>query len=127
MSKNYFRLQEKNISIEQMRTFTSDYSNDAEYLDSDMFETEEEYETALAEQTEKYNLTICVSDNAYEKSFGGAAGLENAEIIVLNGTKAFDIYDGARLYSESLAEVARFDVETWRTMQENGEVEKFDN
>lgn len=121
----YFRLQHANITIEQMRSFTSDYAGDAAYIDEYMFDTAEEYEAATEAQREQYDLTICASTDPYETEWGGAAGIDDAEVIVLEGVKAFNIYDGVRLYSSTLQEVARFPYSAWRKMQETGEVENY--
>lgn len=122
--KKYFRLQEKGIRIEDMRGFTSDYVNDAGYIDESMFDTLEEYERALCELREKYEGTICATDSIDDPSFGGSADAfddEDAEVVVITGIKAVDIYDGVRLYSNTLKEIARYTLREWKKMVESGE------
>ena len=129
--KNYFRLQDAGISIEEMRSFTSDYSNDAELLSEEDFDSFDEYAAAVAAQADGYNGTICVADSISEHAWGGVrsllSGTQGYEVVVLNGRKAFDIYDGVRLYSESLTEVARFSLEAWERMQASGEAEQYED
>ena len=127
--KYYFRLQQKNISIESMRAWTSDYMNDAGYIDQYMFDTIEEYERAISELREKYEGTICVTDTVSDARFGGAADAfddDEAEVVVVTGTKAFDIYDGVRLYSNTLTEIARHTFREWKRMVASGEAYKYD-
>lgn len=97
--KKFFRLQHRNISIEKMRSFTSDYSNDGDDGDEG---------------------TICASTSPWEKSWGGARDAYRpgeGEVIVLTGQVARRIYDGVRLYSDTLKEIARFPLEEWEEMQ----------
>lgn len=130
--KNYFRLQDAGIEIDQMRSFTSDYSNDAEIIEEDDFDSFDDYAAAVAAQADGYSGTICVADSISERAWGGIRSLlgkeiDGYEVIVLNGRKAFSIYDGVRLYSETLTEVARFSLEAWEQMQDDGSAEQYDD
>ena len=130
--KNYFRLQDAGIEIDQMRSFTSDYSNDAEIIEEDDFDSFDDYAAAVAAQAAAYSGTICVADSISERAWGGIRSLlgkeiDGYEVIVLNGRKAFSIYDGVRLYSETLTEVARFSLEAWEQMQDDGSAEQYDD
>ncbi len=129
--KNFFRLQEAGIGIDEMRSFTSDYSNDTEPLSEDDFDSFDDYAAAVAAQADGYNGTICVADSISEHAWGGVrsllSGTHGYEVIVLAGRKAFDIYDGVRLYSNSLTEVARFSLEAWERMQASGDAEQYED
>ena len=111
----FFRLQEAHIGIEKMRNHTSDFSN--EVSDDPFFysDDEEEGEEMVAEATAPYIGTICATTDPNDHGFGGASGLDDdAEVIVLEGTIAFQIFDGVRLYSESLREIARHSYGEWK-------------
>lgn len=111
----FFRLQEGGIGISQMKSHTSDFSN--EVSDDPFFysEEEEEGEELAAAAAAEYIGTICATDSPEDFSFGGAAGLDDdAEVVVLEGTIAFRIYDGVRLYSDSITEIARHSYKEWR-------------
>lgn len=113
----FFRLQKKGLGIEEMKSHTSDFSS--EISDDPFFysEDEEEGEEMATEAIAPYYGTICATDDPTDQSFGGAAGAfdEGGEVVVMEGNVAFRIYDGVRLYSDSIVEVARHPYAEWLT------------
>lgn len=93
---NFFRLQDAGITIEQMQNFTSADGGDGN------------------------DEGLCVSDSP--NRFGGAEGAYSAkrpgEVVILKGRVLTEIYDGYRI--QPTAEVARFSLEVWEQMIEDG-------
>jgi hypothetical protein len=88
---NYFRLQTKGYTLNQMKEFNS------------------------ADGGDGYTEGLCVSESP--DRFGGAEGAYDpgtAEIVVLKGKKLASIYDGARIRPTEI--VARFPWEVWKQM-----------
>ena len=85
---NFFRIQEANLSLEEMQSFNS------------------------ADGGDGYTEGLCVSDTP--DNFGGAwqAHGDDAEVIILRGQVLNEIYDGYRIRPSEI--VARFSKAEWR-------------
>lgn len=92
---NFFRVQGKGYSIEDMKTFNSANGGDG-----------------LIEG-------LCVSDTP-DGNFGGAwdAMNDDDEIVILTGTIIAEIYDGYRIIPAT--EIARFTIAEWKTKLRDG-------
>ena len=108
MAKRYFRIQEAGISFEDMQSFVSEDGGDG------------------------YEEGLCVSGNASGldggSRFGGAwdaYGDDDGEIIILEGYKIAQIYDGYRI--EPTQEIARFAKGQWRQMLEDGTADRYEH
>ena len=99
----FFRLQAKNISLEEMQNHKSihgvDDDGEAIYLDA-----------------------LAASDNAYETGFGGSC---ESEVVVFEGNLIERIYDGVVVFPTKM--IARFPFEEWCKMVDDGETEQYDN
>lgn len=102
--KNYFRIQEPGISIEEMKAHQT-------LVDVDD-NGEEIYEAGVS---------CCLSPSGYDggSCFGGAwdAADENWEIVIFEGHIVSQLYDGYVV--EPVQEVARFTKSEWRTKIED--------
>ena len=96
---NFFRLQDAGISFDDMQNYTSADGGDG---------------------MEDEVGGLCVS--GFVNRFGGAEGAYSSkrpgEVVVLKGRILAEIYDGYRI--TPTAEVARFPLEVWEQMVEDG-------
>jgi hypothetical protein len=102
--KNYFRVQKKGYTFEQMKSHNSGDGGDG-------------HETGLA---------VSAFANGLDggSRFGGAweAMDDDDDVIVLTGYVIFQIYDGYRI--DPLEEIARFTVSEWKKMMADGRAEE---
>lgn len=107
MAKRYFRIQAAGISFENMQSFVSEDGGDG------------------------YAEGLCVSGSASGldggSRFGGAwdaYDADNGEVVVLEGYKIAQIYDGYRI--EPTKEIARFTKSEWAQMLEDGTADEYE-
>ena len=104
--KNYFRVQQKDISFAEMQVFNSYDGGDG-------------YSEGLA-------VSISPAGLDGGSKFGGAwdAMDDDDEVVVMTGTIICKIYDGYRI--RPVSEVARFTVSEWAEMLEDGRAWEFE-
>jgi hypothetical protein len=105
--KNYFRVQQKGYTFDQMKNFNSVDGGDGE----------------------NEGLAVSSAPNGIDggSKFGGAweAMNDNDDLVILNGQVVCRIYDGYRLIPT--AEVARFTIAQWKTMLADGSAYDYEN
>lgn len=98
--KNYFRVQQKGYTFDQMKNFNSVDGGDGE----------------------NEGLAVSSAPNGIDggSKFGGAweAMNDDDDLVILNGQVVCRIYDGYRLIPTS--EVARFKISEWKKMLADG-------
>lgn len=107
MAQNYFRVQAKGYSFDDMKNFNSIDGGDGE----------------------NEGLAVSSSSNGLDggSRFGGAwdAMNDDDDLIILNGEIVCKIYDGYRI--RPTREIARFTVGEWRKMILDGSASEFEN
>lgn len=105
--KNYFRVQKKGFTFEQMKNFNSIDGGDGE----------------------NEGLAVCSTPNGIDggSKFGGAwEAMDNDDdLVILNGQVVCRIYDGYRIIPT--AEVARFSIGQWKQMLADETAYEYEN
>ena len=105
--KNYFRVQQKGYTFDQMKNFNSIDGGDGE----------------------NEGLAVSSAPNGIDggSKFGGAweAMNDDDDLVILNGRVICRIYDGYRIIPA--AEVARFKISEWKIMLADGSAYDYEN
>ena len=101
-TKMFFRLQQAGLTLEQMKSHKSIHGvdDDGEFI---------------------YLDAVAASDSCTETNFGGSC---EDEVVVFDGQVIESIYDGVVVYPTQI--VARYEINHWLQMVEDGETEMYD-